>query len=133
MITLDTSGVFALLNRRDPDHERAKQALVEADGPYLIPTGILAEIACLLETRMPAVLDSFLEDVQAGAFALDCGEDDLPRVRQLVKRYTDLSLGIADALVIAAAERNGGLVLTLDVRDFGVVAREGTIEVLPRV
>lgn len=133
MITLDTSGVFALLNRRDPDHERAKQALVEADGPYLIPSGILAEIAYLVETRMPAALEPFLADLEGGAFTLDCGDHDLPRVRQLVKRYADLSLGVADALVIASAERNGGLVLTLDLRGFGVVASEGTIELLPRV
>ena len=31
----------------------------------------------------------------------------------------------------ACAERNGGKVVTLDRRDFGVVAREGTITVLP--
>ena len=34
--------------------------------------------------------------------------------------------------MIACAERSGGRVLTLDLRDFGVVAREGTIDVLPR-
>jgi hypothetical protein len=39
-------------------------------------------------------------------------------------------LGAADAAVVACAERNGGRVLTVD-RDFGVVAGEGTITVLP--
>jgi predicted nucleic acid-binding protein len=33
--------------------------------------------------------------------------------------------------VIACAERNGGRVLTLDRRDFDVVAGEGVITVLP--
>jgi len=31
----------------------------------------------------------------------------------------------------ACAERNGGLVLTLDLRHFSLVGREGTIKVLP--
>ncbi|MEO6350657.1 MAG: PIN domain-containing protein [Candidatus Limnocylindrales bacterium] len=131
MLTLDTSGLFSLLNRRDPDHERAKNALLEAGRPYLVPIAILAEIAYLIEQRMPKVLDTFLADLESGAYSLDCGEDDLPRMRELVTRYADLSLGVADAAVIALAERSGGLVLTLDLRDFGVVAREGTIQLLP--
>lgn len=49
----------------------------------------------------------------------------------LVRRYADLELGLVDAAVIACAERNGGRVLTLDLRHFGVVAREGTITIVP--
>ncbi len=131
MITLDSSGLFTLLNRSDRDHERTRSALLEAGRPYLVPVGILAEIAYLLERRMPAAWDVFLSDIEAGAFDLDCGEADMPRVRELVARYADLPQGYADAAVIACAERNHGLVLTLDMRDFGVVAREGTIQVLP--
>ena len=131
MITLDTSGLFTLLNSRDPDHKPAKQALLDAGGPYLVPSGILAEIAYLVEQRMPAALDPFLADLESSAFALDCGEDDVPRIRELVSRYADLSLGFADAAVIACAERSGGLVLTFDRQDFGVVAREGKIQVMP--
>ncbi len=131
MITLDTSGLFALLNRRDPDHERTKTALLGVSSPYLVPAGILAEVAYLVEQRIPSALDPFLTDLQSGAFSLDCGESDLPRIRELVARYDDLELGFADAAVIACAERNGGLVLTLDMRDFSVVGREGTIQGLP--
>ena len=58
-------------------------------------------------------------------------QGDFARIRELVGRYADLPLGFADASVIACAERNGGRVLTFDARDFGVVAREGTIQPLP--
>lgn len=131
MITLDTSGVIALLNARDPDHEAARSALHQAGRPYLVPCGILSETAYLLETRMPLALDAFLADLESGAFSQDCGDDSLPRVRELVARYADLPLGYSDASVIACAERNGRLVLTFDRRDFGMVAREGTIEIRP--
>jgi predicted nucleic acid-binding protein len=77
------------------------------------------------------VLDLLLADLESGAYALDCGEADLGRARQLVKRYEDLSLGYVDAAVIACAERSGGRVLTFDLRDFGVVAAEGTITIAP--
>jgi len=132
LITLDTSALFALLNRRDPDHELVKQAFLEDGGPHLVPAGILAEIGYLVEQRLGLdVLDAFLGDLEQRSFALECGEDELPRVRELVRRYADLPLGLADAAVIACAERHGGAVLTLDLRHFGVVAREGTITVLP--
>ncbi|WP_018110736.1 type II toxin-antitoxin system VapC family toxin [Thermus igniterrae] len=131
MITLDTSALFALLNWKDPDHGRVKALLLSDPGPYLVPMGILAEIAYLAERRLGlGALEAFLQDLEAGAFSLECGEEDLPRVRALVARYRDLPLGFADAAVVAVAERNGGLVLSLD-RHLHVVAQEGTIRVLP--
>ena len=132
LITLDTSGIFALLNRGDTDHERVKSALFEDKGPYLVPAGILAEIAYMVEERLGArALDSFVQDLESGGLTLECGEEDLSRIRELVGRYEDLPLGFADASVISCAERNGGRVLTLDLRHFGVVAAEGRITPLP--
>ncbi len=132
LITLDTSGLFALLNRRDPDHERTREALLEDSGPYLVPAGILAEVAYLVERRLGVgVLERFVLDLESGALSLECGEEDLPRIRELALRYADLPLGFADASVISCAERSGGGVLTLDRRDFDVVAGEGKITPLP--
>lgn len=132
MITLDTSALFALLDRRDPDHDAVAASLRSDPGPFVVPAGILAEVAYLVEGRLGAVaMDALLVDLESGAYSLDCGDDDLPRVRELTTRYSDLPLGYADAAVVACAERNGGRVLTLDERHFGVVAGEGTIAVLP--
>lgn len=132
IVTLDTSALFALLNRRDPDHESVTQALLADRGPYLVPTGILAEIGYLIEQRLGLdILDAFLADLEQRAFLLEPPDEDLARVRELVRRYADLPLGFADAAVIACAERHGGSVLTLDTRHFGTVAREGTITPLP--
>jgi predicted nucleic acid-binding protein len=132
LITLDTSALYALLNRRDRAHEAAVQAFENDPGPYLVPAATLGEIAFLVEERLGIqVLDLLLADLESGAYTIDCGEADLRRTRELVARYADLSLGYVDAAVIACAERSGGRVLTFDLRDFGVVAAEGTITVLP--
>lgn len=121
-----------MLNRRDPDHERARDALFEDPGPYLVPAGILAEVSYLVERRLGLeVLERFVLDLESGALAMECGEEDLPRIRELARRYADLPLGFADASVISCAERSSGAVLTLDRRDFGVVAAEGRITLLP--
>jgi len=44
VITLDTSGLLALLNRRDPEQSRVREALDSDQGAYLAPAVILAEI-----------------------------------------------------------------------------------------
>ena len=132
MITLDTSALYALLNRRDRAHAAAVAALESDPGPYLVPAATLGEVAYLVEERLGIkVLDLLLADLESGAYTLDCGEADLGRARQLVQRYEDLSLGFVDAAVIACAERNGGRILTFDLRDFGLVAAEGRITILP--
>jgi predicted nucleic acid-binding protein len=132
VITLDTSAIFALLNRRDSAHGSAAKALEADRGPFLVPAATLGELGFLVESRLGVeVLDLFLEDLESGAYTLDCGEGDVARVRTLVRRYGDLSLGYVDAAVIACAERSGGRVMTFDLRDFGVVAAEGTITIVP--
>lgn len=132
MITIDTSGLFELLNRRGPDHQAVRAVLEGDPGPFIVPVPILAEIAYMIEQRLgQRVLDGFLGDVEDGAYTLDCGSDDVPLMRTLVTRYADLPLGLADASVIACAERNDGRVLSLDRRDFSVVARDRRIMVLP--
>ncbi len=130
MLTLDTSAIFAALDRKDQHHLSARRALEADQGPYLVPAGILAEVGYMLERRMGrAVLDVFLEDLELRAFSLDCGEDDLGRIRGLIDRYANLRLGFADAAVVACAERNGGLILTFDLRHFSVIAGEGKMRI----
>jgi uncharacterized protein len=93
-----------------------------------VPAVAVGELSHLVESRLgPEALDLLLADLEERALHLDCGEHDLPRVRDLVGRYP---LDFVDAAVIACAERNGGRVLALDP-DFHIVAREGTISVLP--
>lgn len=133
MITLDTSAIFVLLDGKHPLQKNLQRLLVNDPGPLLIPTGILSEITYMVESRLgQRVVETFLTDLSEENFLLDCGANDLLRIRQLMKRYSDLPLGYADAAVIACAERSGKKVMTLDFRHFSVVEREGLIEVLPQ-
>jgi hypothetical protein len=75
----------------------------------LIPAGIPAEVTYLTERRFGmSMLEGFVLDLEEGGFSLECGEEDLPRVRELVRHYADLTLGFADASVIACTERLAG-------------------------
>lgn len=130
MLTLDTTAVVALSDPSDRHGRAALAVLAEDGGPFIVPAGILAEAAYMLERRVRhEVVDALLEDLQTGRYSLDGGEEDFARIRELASRYADVPLGFADAAVIACAERNGGNVLAFD-HDFEV-AREGTITLLP--
>lgn len=132
MVTLDTSALLTLFDRKSPQHEELTSFLREEHGPLVIPVGILSEVNYFIENWItPKLVPVFLADIEDGAFTLDCGKDDLPRIGKLVIRYRDFPLGYADAAVIACAERHGGRVATLDYRHFGAVAREGTIQIVP--
>ena len=131
MITLDTSGILAALNRADPDHERARDALKADRGPLIVPAGILAEAGYMIDVDLgAAVLRQFVSDLEDAYYELDCGEGDFKRIGELLERYADMQLGLADVCVIACAERRGRRVLTFDRRDFVPVAREGTITLI---
>jgi predicted nucleic acid-binding protein len=128
MIVLDTSGVLALLDADDRDHERCVGVLPACGPPFVIPAGILGELGYLIEAKLgPPALRDFVGELDRRAFALDCGEDDFGAIGALLQRYADLRLGLADASVVACAERRGAPVLTLDFRDFAPIGREGRI------
>ena len=130
MITLDSSALFGLTDRRDRSHARLKRALAADRGPYLIPAAILAEIGYMIESRLGTnALLAFIGDLDAG-YAVHHSSQEWARVADLVRRYADLPLGFADAAVVACAEQHGGRVMTLDGH-FAIVGREGRITVLP--
>ena len=132
MVVLDTSVLFAALDRGQLQHRSVLDALRPHSGSFIVPVAILAEISHFIERDLGQIAVSTLaRDIERGSYELDCGLDDWQRIRELIDRYNDLPLGIADAAVIACAERRKAPVATLDFRHFGTVAREGKISILP--
>lgn len=119
------------MNAGDPDYHAVVDTL-RSDPVLILPAGIMAEVTFMVAHRFgDHRVQPFLRSLIDGELNVDWESSDLPRILHLVERYHDLPLGYADAAVIACAERHGGNVLTLDHRHFGVVAREGSIRILP--
>jgi uncharacterized protein len=94
------------------------------DGPLVVPTLVVTEVAYLLATRLgPEPEVRFLGDLAAGAFSVEpVAASDWLRIAELVARYRDLPLGTVDASVVTTAERLGlQEIATIDRRHFGVV------------
>jgi uncharacterized protein len=125
----DSGALYALYDADDDNHLAMRRAVERERGAIIVPTAILSEIDYLLREFLgvEAELD-FLESLQAGAFTLEpFTGSDLERCRELIAQYRDLDLGLADAAVMATAERFGvHRVLTVDERDFrAVLSKDG--------
>jgi predicted nucleic acid-binding protein len=123
-LVADSGALYALYDADDRHHLSVRQAVEREQGSIFIPSAILGELDYLLREFLgiDAELD-FLESLQAGVFTLETFTGaDLERCRELIGQFRDLDLGLADASVIATAERlSVNRVLTVDERDFRVV------------
>jgi predicted nucleic acid-binding protein len=120
----DSGGLYALYDKRDKNHHGVRQAIADESSPIIIPTAILGELDYLLQTRLGLAAElRFLEGISNGVFALEpFTQEDVVRCRELLAKYRDLNLGLADASIIATAERLGvHRILTVDERDFRLV------------
>jgi len=124
----DTGGVYALYDADDAHHSAARAVIETEPGPLFLPVILLAEIDYLLSTRLglDAAFD-FLKDVEEAAFTLvPFLAEDLTRCRELMNQYRALSLGVADASVVAAAERLSlPRLLSIDQRHFRAIKPRG--------
>lgn len=124
MLIVDAGPLVAAAHAGDRDHERCVDLLSTASWPLLVPALVAAEAAYLIGDRLGAAAElAFGRAFASGELVLEPLEPiDLDRVVELMARYVDLPLGMADASVVAAAERLGvAEIATLDRRHFAAV------------
>jgi hypothetical protein len=136
VIVLDTSGLLAALDSSQRQHAAAVAALRSAGGPRLLSPFVLAELDYLLTTRVSQdASQRLLAEVARGAYRLEpMAEHDVRRAAEIIERYADLELGLADASLVVLAERHDTSdLLTLDVRHFRTVRgpRDRPFRILP--
>ncbi len=134
-IIADTGGLYALYDA-DDIHNNAVRRIIESERhPVIVPMAILGELDYLLREFLGIDAElTFLQGVANGAYLLEpLTGADVARCQALIATYRELDLGLADAAVIATAERfRIRRVLTVDERDFrAVTPRHGTLTLLP--
>ena len=124
MILLDTSGLLAAVDASQRHHAQCAAVVAAAKGPLLLSPFVLAELDYLIATRVgPTAQADLLEEVVRGAYRLETfGAADVALAREVIARYPELRLGLADASIVVLAARHGTRdVLTLDQRHFRTV------------
>lgn len=135
-LVLDTGPLLAALDAADPDHDRCAALLNETQEDLVVPVLVLAELDYWCHQRLGVdVWIMFLEDLLDGVYRLEEATiADLRRCLQLQGQYSDQTLGVVDASVLALVERLGeDKLATLDHRHFGVLrpAHVQALQLLP--
>jgi predicted nucleic acid-binding protein len=136
VILLDTSGLLSALDESQRYHDDCAKVLGEASAPLLLSPFVLAELDYLLMRHIGQHAQTvFLEEVARGAYQLEQFDAaDVARAREIIAKYADLAIGLADASIVVLAERYAtSEVLTLDQRHFRAlrVGQRKRFKVLP--
>jgi len=120
MVLADTGFFYALADRNDTYFESAK-ILYEKYSKQLTTTWpVVTETCHLLLSRLgPIQQEKFIQGIgEVKIFSMD--KNNLPRIKNLIKKYRNLPMDLADAsLVILAEEKKIADILSVDFRDFG--------------
>lgn len=134
MILVDAGPLIALIQKDDAHHAECVAALQSITEPLGTVWPALTEAMYLLSFSWKAQ-EALWEMVERGVVVLlPLEQRELSRIRELMKKYKDLSMDLADAALVAVAEREKiRRIFTLDRRDFEVYrpAKLGRFLLLP--
>lgn len=136
MIIADTSGLLALFNSAEPDHDAVTRRLEQERDQLVVSPYVLAELDYLVATRIGVDSElAVLRELSSGAYHLATVDaDQLATAADIVDRHRDQHVGLTDASLVVLAERfRTSRVLTLDRRHFSVLRplSGGTFELIP--
>lgn len=130
---VDASGMIAAVDRGSRLHPAITDLLDELcerrSTRLAVSPFVLAEVDYLLSVtkKRPDIALRILRDVARGRYRLERFEpEDLDRAADVIERYADQNIGLADASNVVLAERHDTLdILTTDERHFRVLRGPG--------
>jgi uncharacterized protein len=128
VILVDAGPLVALVDAGDQHHRRCVSALRGMREPLATVWPALTEAMYLL-SDLPQGQEALWEMIERGAVQLlPLGATDIPRIRELMRKYANRPMDLADAALVCVAERQGiRKFFTIDRRDFNVYRLHGRV------
>ena len=126
MILVDAGPLVALLDADDQHHAACVATLKSLREPLATVWPPFTEAMYLL-SDLPLAQEALWEMLERGAVhLLQLDSRDAPRMRELMRKYANRPMDLADAAILRVAEREGiRKVFTVDRRDFSVYRLHG--------
>ncbi len=120
VVLLDAGPLVAFLDRREREHERVVGVMQGLPAPLVTVEPVLTE-ACFLLRGVPGGARAVLQLVRDGLLVVPFRvADEAQALEELLQKYADVPMSLADACLVRAAElHRGARVFTLD-SDFHV-------------
>jgi predicted nucleic acid-binding protein len=121
MILVDAGPLIAFFDSADQHHAKCVAALKALREPLATVWPPLTEAMYLL-ADVPKAQDALWEMLSRGALTLlPLDATDGPRIRELMRKYSNRPMDLADAALLRVAEREGlRKIFTVDRREFAV-------------
>ncbi len=135
-LIVDAGALYAQADADEPQHTAVANVLREEPGTLVTSQLVVAEADYLILRRLGLDVElAFLDDLAARTYVVDAlTQSEIAIARDIVARYRDLELGLADASLVVLANRwQTRRLLTLDERAFRAVSpiQGGSFELLP--
>lgn len=135
-LIVDGGALYAQANAIDPHHDEVIDFLSTERETLVTTEFVVAEADYLILDRLGVDVElAFIEDLTSGTFVVEClTREELATARELVGRYRDLPIGLADASLVVLAERYASRrIVTFDERPFRAVTplQGGSFTILP--
>jgi predicted nucleic acid-binding protein len=116
---IDTGPIVALFNRRDNHHVMCKLFFETYTGTLFTTWLVLTEVSFLLPHHLVV---PFLDWVVSGGLTVvELSQNATTHIAQLMRKYHDRPMDLADASLVCLADRLGILeILTIDHADFAI-------------
>lgn len=114
-VIIDTSPLVAFLDRGDNFHHWARETWKNLAIPLFTCEAVISE-ACFLLRRTYSGQDAIMSMLEAGVITIPIHlDDEVGTIRELMRRYQNVPMSLADACLVRMSERiEGSSVLTLD-------------------
>jgi predicted nucleic acid-binding protein len=125
---VDTSGLLAYFDTAEPDHPAVCGVIDNAGEPLVVSPYVIAELDYLVGTRIGVDAElAILHELSGGAWELaDFGAAAVRQAADIIKKYRDQHIGVADASNVVLAHRyQTRTIVTLDRRHFNMVRSAG--------
>jgi predicted nucleic acid-binding protein len=119
-VLLDTGFIVALLDRSESFHKTCARTVREVRAPLVTCEAVITE-SCYLLRNLSGASEAVIENIAAGIFQIPfLLSRDTAGVKQVLRKYKDRKIDLADACLIRLADQFGtGDILTLD-QDFAI-------------
>ena len=128
MILVDAGPLVALVDADDQYHKKCVAALKGLREPLVTAWPPVTKAMYLLGD-LPRAQEALWEMLARGVLQLlPLDLTDAPRMRELMSKYADRPMDLADAALVRVAEREGiRKIFTVDRKDFGVYRLHGRL------
>ncbi len=119
-VLVDSGPLIALFDGRDRYHETVLRFLKNYRGALLTTWPVLTEVSHMLDFNLDAQLDFLTWVDRGGVIVYDIPHTGLSSLIEMMRKYTDIPMDLADATLMFAAEETGiGEIVSID-SDFDI-------------